>query len=78
MKITVNGLFFEENHPQCKCILSQTQGELYAFIQCLDTGLNGQESAIIKRYRGRYSHDDRAESIKNIMSNGGKWPVLPD
>ena len=78
MKISANGLVFEEGHPQCKCILSDAQGELFAFVQCLDTGMDGQESVMVKRYWGRYSHDDRAGSIEDIMRNGEKWPVLPD
>lgn len=78
MKITANGLVFEEGHSQCQCILSDAQGELFAFVQCLDTGIDGQESVIVKRYWGHYSHDDRAGSIEDIMRNGGKWPVLPE
>ncbi|EBM7196732.1 hypothetical protein T040_22110 [Salmonella enterica subsp. enterica serovar Senftenberg] len=78
MKITANGLVFEETNPHCKCILSEAQGELYAFVQCLDMGMDGRETAIVKRYWGRYSHDAREDSIRSILLNGGKWPKLPD
>jgi len=77
MKIQVNGLVFDKANPKCKCLLSEAQGQVYAFVQCLDTGMDGQENGIIKRYWGKYSHENEEASIRAIMQNGGKWPVLP-
>lgn len=77
MKIQVNGMIYDEAIRDCQCQLATTQNELFAFIQCLDLGMDGQETPIKKRYWGRYDHDDKEESIRAIMQNGGKWPLLP-
>ncbi|PXW50388.1 hypothetical protein DFO55_12459 [Grimontella sp. AG753] len=44
MKILVNGLLYDESNRQCLCILNQSQGLTYAFIQCLDVGMDGRET----------------------------------
>lgn len=78
MKILVNGLLYDESNRQCLCILNQSQGLTYAFIQCLDVGMDGRETPITKRYWGQFLRDDKEASIRDIMLNGGKWPVLPE
>ncbi|MEL6008212.1 hypothetical protein J4Z08_21035 [Citrobacter portucalensis] len=77
MKIQVNGMIYDSEHRDCKCILNEAQGQVYAFIQCIDTGMDGNETAIPKRYWGQYAHAAPEASITRIMQNGGKWPVLP-
>lgn len=44
---------------------------MYAFIEVLDGDYT-------KRYWGKYDHDAQADSIKEIMRWGGKWPDLPE
>lgn len=77
MKIQVNGMIYDESNRDCQCHLADAQHEVFAFIQCLDVGMDGTASAIKKRYWGRYDHDNKEASIRAIMENGGKWPVLP-
>lgn len=67
--IKVNNLVYDSENNDCKCILSDTQGKLYAFIQVLD----GDKK---KYYWGSYDHDSPEKSIKAIMEYGGKWPSL--
>lgn len=76
MRINVNQLVYDDADALCKCILSESQGNLYAFIQCVDTGMDGN-ARYTARYWGAFSHDDTAGSIKKILANGGKWPSLP-
>ncbi|ELM1533891.1 hypothetical protein Q3R63_004426 [Salmonella enterica] len=71
IKVEVNGLVYDSSNPKCKCILSDSQRKLYAFIEVLDGDMT-------KRYWGQYSHDAPEESIKEIMRWGGKWPRLPE
>ncbi|MEB0982848.1 hypothetical protein [Citrobacter portucalensis] len=70
IKVEVNGLIYDSGNKACKCILADSQGKLFAFIQVLDGSLK-------KRYWGEYSHDYAEASIRAIMEHGGKWPVLP-
>lgn len=70
IRVEVNGLVYDSTDPKCQCILSDSQRRLYAFITVLDGN-------VTKRYWGEYSHDAPVESIKEIMSWGGKWPHLP-
>ncbi|ELL8499417.1 hypothetical protein RX249_004195 [Salmonella enterica] len=70
MQVEVNGLVYDSTNPKCKCILSNSQNTLYAFIEVLDGDYT-------KRYWGEYDHDAPEESIKEIMQWGGKWPCLP-
>ncbi|PKF49166.1 hypothetical protein AT251_20965 [Enterovibrio nigricans] len=81
MKVrTENGLVYDCAHPKCRLHLSRTQGKGFAFIQCLDTGLDGKAERV-KRYWGAYadSLDNRenGESIYHIMRTGSPWPDLP-
>ena len=77
MKVMSNQMVYDDTDPLCKCILSQADGKLYAFIQCIDTGMDGQ-ARYPARYWGTFSHDDPEGSIKRIMAYGGKWPQLPE
>ncbi|MCX8956983.1 hypothetical protein EHW66_09525 [Erwinia psidii] len=70
IKVEINGLLYDSNNARCKCILSDSQSRLYAFIQVID-------GPAIKRYWGEYSHNHPEDSIRKIMEYGGKWPVLP-
>lgn len=72
IKVEVNNMVFDSTNPACKLILSDSQGKLYGFVECIDAS-SGQA----KRYWGEYSHDDARASIKRIMEWGGKWPELP-
>ncbi|EBH7464631.1 hypothetical protein F3H65_18420 [Klebsiella quasipneumoniae] len=69
--VQVNGMVYDSSNPNCKCILSNSQNTLYAFIQVLD-------GDVTKRYWGLYDHDAQEDSIKEIMRWGGKWPTLPE
>jgi hypothetical protein len=71
MRVEVNGLVYDSTNKKCKCILSDSQSKLYAFVQVLDGN-------IVKRYWGEYSHEAPESSIEKIMECGGKWPHLPD
>lgn len=64
VRVEVNGLVCDSTNPVCKCILSNSQNTLYAFIQVLD----GPGK---KRYWGEFSHEAPEESIKEIMRGGG-------
>ncbi|MGJ0637483.1 hypothetical protein [Xenorhabdus bovienii] len=70
-----NNLLYDSTNSNCKCILADSQGKIYAFVQVLDIGM--PESLLIKRYWGVYEHNDPEASIKNILMYGGKWPNLP-
>lgn len=74
---TDTNLLFDSGDPDCMLIVSQACGQLYAFVQCLDTGHDGKQRWP-KRYWGPFSWDDRAGSVRRIMETGGKWPRLPD
>lgn len=71
-----NNLTYHPDDPLCQCILSESCGTLYAFVQCLDTGMEGNDRWPV-RYWGLYSHSDARGSIRRIMEHGGKWPDLP-
>lgn len=72
VKVEVNGMVYEDNHPNCQFIQSRTIGGNYAFIQVLDT-----RTQMVKRYWGPFDVEYPAASIERIMRNGGKWPSLP-
>lgn len=36
IKVEVNGLVYDSSNPKCKCILSNSQRKLYAFLLVLD------------------------------------------
>lgn len=76
MRININNLVFDERDPLCKCILTASQGQLYAFVQAVDTGFKG-DLRVPKQYWGMYSYDEPRKSIISILEHGGKWPSLP-
>lgn len=71
-------LIYDPEHPQCTMVVSSTQGQLFAFITVLDVGMPHARLSTPhqKRYWGAFSWEDQAGSIREIMNNGGKWPVL--
>lgn len=75
MKVNVNNLVFDERDSLCKCILTASQGRLYAFVQVADTEPKG-DLRIPKQYWGLYSYDQPRQSIIGILESGGKWPSL--
>lgn len=73
---TFTGLVYDETDPICLCLLSDSQNRVFAFIQALDTGFDGQQRHPA-RYWGEFDHEAPEDSIHQILSNGGKWPQLP-
>ena len=39
---TDNSLLFDDDDSLCFCVHSSSQGEVFAFVQCLDVGMDGQ------------------------------------
>ncbi len=81
MKVqTKNNLMFDSQHPKCQLHFARTHGHGFAFVQCLDTGLNGKAEHV-KRYWGFYAdsldEEENKAAIYNIMNSGSKWPDLP-
>lgn len=76
IQVEVNNLIYDSSNRDCKCILSDSQGTVYAFLQVLDMGM--PEHPLKKRYWGIYDHDDPEGAIQEIMERGGKWPLLPN
>lgn len=72
VRVEVNGMLYEDHHPDCLFIESNTTSGRYAFIQVLDTSTN-----MVKRYWGPFNIEQPKASIEGIMRNGGKWPSLP-
>lgn len=75
MRIQSNGLVFDREDADCKLILSKCQDDVFAFVQCIDTGMDGSQREI-KRYWGRYCFEQSEESILQILRWGGQWPDL--
>lgn len=77
---TENNLLFDSSHPKCQLHFVRTHGHGFAFIQCLDTGLNGKAEHI-KRYWGFYvdslNEKENEAAIYHIMNSGAPWPDLP-
>ena len=73
---TETGLFFDDADPDCKLLVTEACGALYAFVQCLDTGADGKQRWP-RRYWGPFDWADRAGCVQRIMETGGKWPRLP-
>lgn len=69
IRVEVNGLVYDSGDKACKCILTASQGKIYAFLQVLD-------GSVKKQYWGEYSHAKPEASIMAIMEHGGKWPNL--
>lgn len=49
MRIKIRNLVFDETDPLCRCILTASQGQLYASVQAVDTGFKG-DLRIPKQY----------------------------
>lgn len=71
LRIEVNGLLYEEGHPDCLLIQSSTSSGSYAFVQVLDI-----DTQMVKRYWGPFDIEQPETSIENIMRHGGNWPAL--
>lgn len=72
MKVSVNQLVYDDDHPDCICRVVQSQGQLFAFVQCLDMGLSDDEVVYTKRYWGRFEWHSE-DHMRAILENGGKW-----
>lgn len=79
MRVEVGNMVFDDTDGQCLCILAQSEGKLFAFLQVLDLGAAHArfERSMTKRYWGEWDWDNVERSIRNIMEWGGKWPTLP-
>ncbi len=75
MRIEVSNLLYDNTDPRYKYHLAESQGQIYAFIQALDMGM--PEKPLVTRYWGSYSDDTAEQSIRDILSKGRKWPILP-
>lgn len=73
---TDTGLVFDDTDDLCKCILSQAEGQVFAFIQAIDTGHDGSKR-YPARYWGAWNHDAPEDAMRRILAWGGKWPALP-
>ena len=74
-----NNLVFDEGSPLCLLQVEQSQGQLFAFVQCVDASLEEHRAGKnrgTKRYWGRFDWNAKEASIKAILHNGGKWPDL--
>jgi hypothetical protein len=76
-KVEVGSMVFDSADPDCMLIVETACGRQYAFIQCIDTGVNGA-ARWKKRYWGPFNWSDHAGSVQHIMESGGKWPKLPE
>jgi len=77
---TDTNLLYDDSLPDCLCVISCTQDQEFAFIQCLDIRPPNLRrfKPIPKRYWGKWSYNDPEQSIKKIMANGSQWPLLPN
>ncbi|WP_234494840.1 hypothetical protein [Vibrio maritimus] len=77
---TENNLLYDSSHPKCQLHFARTHGRGFAFIQCLDTGLNGKAEHV-KRYWGFYADSlnekENEADIYHIMNSGSPWPDIP-
>lgn len=75
--ITDTNLFFDSDHPACGMQIEHgTGGRLFAFVQSVDGGPDGQ-ACIIRRTWGEWDPDDARRSLIRIMKYGPTWPDLP-
>ncbi|TQV85222.1 hypothetical protein FKG94_03260 [Exilibacterium tricleocarpae] len=75
-----DNLVFDECSPDCHLQVEQSQGQLFAFVQCVDASLQEHRSGKnrgTKRYWGKFDWSTKEESIRAILHYGGKWPTLP-
>lgn len=76
MRVEMNQMLYDDHDPRCKLILSMSNGQLYAFVQCIDRGMD-LEDQHLARYWGAFTHADPESSVREILAYGGKWPALP-
>ena len=80
MKIINDGdnLVYDSDNPLCSIEINNSQGELFAFITALDIGVEHRrlKEPQPMKYWGKFSWNDEAGSIKEILHTGGKWPRL--
>ena len=76
MIVKQNDMTYNDEDPRCQLFLGSTgatQGMasnlIVAFITVIDDRTQHQ-----KRYFGVYSREAAAQSIREIMNKGGKWP----
>ncbi|OQX33922.1 MAG: hypothetical protein B0D91_13345 [Oceanospirillales bacterium LUC14_002_19_P2] len=75
-----NNLVFDDNSADCLLHVAQSQGQLFAFIQCIDASLEKYQAGnyrLTKRYWGQFAWNDQEHCIREIMRNGGKWQNVP-
>ncbi len=72
MRVQVNQMIYDDAHPKCTCKVVQSQGQLYAFVQCLDMGMDGKRLVGTKRYWGRFEWGSE-DHMRAILATGGKW-----
>ena len=53
-----------------------SMNKIYAFVTCIDLGVNGKGKTK-KRYWGEVSSRDDADEIENVIGYGAKWDKLP-
>lgn len=53
-----------------------SMNKIYAFVTCIDLGMNGK-GRTKKRYWGEVSARDDVQGIKEVISYGAKWNKLP-
>ena len=71
-----NGMFYDDDDPDCGITFAQANGKQYAFVQAIDTGATGS-FRFPKRYWGEWNSNNPAASMELILLNGDKWPDLP-
>lgn len=78
--VTDNNLLYEDFNEHCKCILTQANGYVFAFVQAIDLGTNPHKPKVVrtKRYWGMWDVENPKASMERILRNGGKWPKLPE
>lgn len=71
-------LVYDDSNPDCAMIISECQGELYAFVTALDIGSSASplKKPMKARYWGKFSWSNKENAIREILHTGGKWPDL--
>lgn len=75
MRVLVSsGLLYDDANPLCGKILDRSQGQNFAFVQCVE---EKHPDDYPRRYWGRWDFEDEERSMREILECGGKWPNLP-
>lgn len=71
----IGNLLYDSENPLCGLKITSSQGNLFAFVTCLDIGGIDREPEKCdqRQYWGEYSHSDPEGAIKEILHTGGKW-----